>query len=255
MAYPIIPWIGGKRRLADRIIPLLPGHTCYVEPFAGGAAIFFMKEPSKVEVLNDINGELVNLYRVVKHHLEEFARQFKWALSSREIFRWLQITPAETLTDIQRAARFYYLQKLAFGARVSSQTYGTATTTPPKLNLLRLEEDLSQAHLRLMHAQIERLEWAECVRRYDREHTVFYFDPPYLGTEGYGLDFPVEDYARIAGAVREMKGKAIVSVNDIPQMRKVFAGLPKRQVRIDYNVGGSDRGRDRRELIITNFRP
>lgn len=111
MSSPIIPWIGGKRRLADRLLPYFPPHQCYVEPFAGGAALFFLRQvPADVEVLNDVNGELVNLYRVVKHHLEEFVRQFKWALSSRQVFKWLQITPEETLTDIQRAARFFYLQ-------------------------------------------------------------------------------------------------------------------------------------------------
>jgi len=233
---------------------MFPQHTCYVEAFAGGAALFFLKEPSKAEVLNDINGELVNLYRIVKHHVEEFARQFKWALSSREIFKWLQVTPPETLTDVQRAARFYYLQKLAFGARVHGQSYGTATTTPPRLNLLRLEEDLSQAHLRLSHASIERLEWSECVRRYDRAHTLFYMDPPYWGTEGYGLAFPLEEYGRLADAVRGMEGKVIVSVNDVPEMRRVFAGLPTKRVSISYTVGASGRGRQPRgELIITNF--
>ena len=114
MATPIIPWIGGKRRLARHILPLFGEHTCYVEPFCGAAALFFMKKPVKAEVLNDINGELVNLYRVVQHHLEEFIRQFKWSLSSRQIFKWMQATPIEPLTDIQRATRFYYLQKSAW---------------------------------------------------------------------------------------------------------------------------------------------
>ena len=86
---PVVPWIGGKRRLAKYIIPLFPRHTCYVEPFCGAAALYFMKHQAEVEVLNDINGELVNMYRVVKHHLEEFAKQFKWALTSREIYKWL----------------------------------------------------------------------------------------------------------------------------------------------------------------------
>lgn len=124
MSSPIIPWIGGKRRLAPVILPLLTDHKCYVELFAGAAAIFFLKQPSDVEVLNDINGDLVNLYRVVKNHLEEFVRQFKWALTSRQIYKWTQATPPETLTDIQRAARFFYLQKLAFGARVEGQFLG-----------------------------------------------------------------------------------------------------------------------------------
>lgn len=135
---PIVPWIGGKRRLAKKILPLFRDHQCYVEPFCGAAALYFMKDQSHVEVLNDISGELVNLYRVVKNHLEEFIRQFKWALSSRQIFKWLQITPEDTLTDIQRAARFFYLQKLAFGGKVEGRTFGTATTSPPRLNLLRI---------------------------------------------------------------------------------------------------------------------
>ena len=65
-AKPIIAWMGGKRRLAKHILPLFPKHSCYIEPFAGGAALFFMKKPSEVEVLNDVNGELINMYRVVK---------------------------------------------------------------------------------------------------------------------------------------------------------------------------------------------
>lgn len=136
MVTPIIPWMGGKRRLADRIFPRFPDHSCYIEPFAGGAALFFLRQPAEVEVLNDINGELVNLYRVVQNHLEEFVRQFKWTLSSRQMFEWHKTTRPETLTDIQHAARFYYLQQNAFGSRIAGQSFGTATTASPGLNLL-----------------------------------------------------------------------------------------------------------------------
>lgn len=118
MSKPIIPWIGGKRKLATHILPLFPSHQCYVEPFCGAAALYFLKRPSEVEILNDINGDLVNLYRVVKYHLEELYKQFKWALTSRQNWDWLKETPPATLTDVQRAARFLYLQKLAFGGRV-----------------------------------------------------------------------------------------------------------------------------------------
>ena len=114
-ALPLVPWVGGKRRLAQHILPLFPEHSCYVEPFCGAAALFFLKEPAKVEVLNDVHGELVRLYRVVQNHLDEFVRQFRWALASREMYGWLQAVPPDTLTDIQRAARFFYLQKLGFG--------------------------------------------------------------------------------------------------------------------------------------------
>lgn len=257
MYAPIVPWVGGKRRLADRLIRLFPPHQCYVEPFAGAAAVFFAKLPSEVEVLNDVNGELINLYRVVQHHLEEFVRQFKWALSSRTVYRWLQQQPAEPLTDIQRAARFYYLQVNAFGGKVEGQSFGFATTTPPGLNLLRIEEELSAAHLRLASVYIENADWRECLRRYDRPRTLFYMDPPYWDTEGYGVPFPLERYTEMAAAMRALEGRAIVSVNEHPAMREAFAGFPIETVDITYQVGGTSRGADhraeRRELVIFSW--
>jgi DNA adenine methylase len=250
---PLVPWIGGKRRLAKYLLPLFPQHECYVEPFAGGAALFFLKDQSDVEVLNDINGDLVSLYQVIKHHPEEFMRQFKWALSSRQIYQWQKSIPVESLTDIQRAARFYYLQKLGFGGKVEGRTFGTATTSPPRLNLMRIEEDLSAAHLRLSRTFIEHLPWKECVRRYDRPHTLFYLDPPYWGTEGYGVDFGLEQYAVMAEQAKSIKGKMIISVNDIPEMRQAFSGLTIERVEVNYTVGGVGRSKGSGELIIRNW--
>ncbi|BBF84438.1 methyl-directed repair DNA adenine methylase [Aquitalea magnusonii] len=249
---PIIPWIGGKRRLAKHILPLFPEHTCYVEPFCGAAALYFMKKPAKVEVLNDISGELVNLYRVVQHHLEEFVRQFKWALISREMYKWLQITPEVILTDIQRAARFYYLQKMAFGGKVSGQTFGTSTTNQPTMNLLRIEEELSAAHLRLARTYIEHLDWKTCIQKYDRPHTLFYADPPYWQTEGYGVPFPFEEYQALAEVMRGCKGKVILSINDHPDIRDVFEGFRMEQVAIQYSVN-QNKGKASAELIISNW--
>lgn len=250
---PIVPWIGGKRRLAKHILPLFPAHTCYVEPFCGAAALYFLKTPSKTEVINDINGELVNLYRVVKHHLEEFIRQFKWALVSRQIYKWLQDTPEETLTDIQRAARFYYLQKQAFGGKVADHTFGTSTTSAPRFNLLRIEEELSMAHLRLSRTLIEHLDWYQCIERYDRPHTLFYCDPPYWGTEGYGVEFGLENYDHMADLARRIKGKMIISVNDIPEMRQAFNGLNMQSVDISYNLKVTGKPSPKKELVICNF--
>lgn len=251
-AAPIIPWLGGKRRLADTLLRRFPDHTCYVEVFAGGAALYFMRHPAEVEVINDVNGDLVNLYRVVKHHLEEFVRQFKWALSSRQIFRWTQDTPPEVLTDVQRAARFFYLQQQAFGGRVEGQTWGTATTAPA-INLLRIEENLSGAHLRLASAYIEQLDWAACLDRYDRPHTLFYMDPPYWQTEGYGVPFAWEQYELMAAKLRQLKGKAIVSINDHPDIRRAFDGFQMESLAIDYTVGGGANRAERQELIIYSW--
>ncbi|VVE14478.1 restriction endonuclease subunit M [Pandoraea anapnoica] len=251
MANPIVPWIGGKRRLAELLIPRFPDHTCYVEVFAGGAALFFLRSPAQCEVINDINGELVNLYRVVQHHLEEFVRQFKWAISSRQVFKWLQMTPTEPLTDIQRAARFYYLSQHAFGAKVQGQSFGTATTAPV-VNLLRIEESLSAAHLRLAGVQVENVAWQDCVARYDRPHTFFYMDPPYWETEGYGVPFEFDQYVQMADVLARLEGKAIVSLNDHPAIRECFGRFQMESTDISYTVGGGG-GTARRELIIYSW--
>ena len=120
---PLVPWMGGKRRLAKHLLPMFPEHSCYVEPFAGGAALFFLRpQPAKVEVLNDINGQLVNLYRVVQHHFDEFVRQFEWTLTSREVFARLQSVPPDSMTDIQHAPAA--CAGVAFAGTVGVEVYG-----------------------------------------------------------------------------------------------------------------------------------
>ena len=171
------------------------------------------------------------------------------------VFKWLQDTKPETLTDIQRAARFYYLQHHAFGGRVESQSFGTATTAPA-INLLRIEESLSAAHLRLASGTtVENLPWADCLARYDRPHTFFYADPPYWQTEGYGVPFPFDEYLALASAMRTCKGKMMVSINDHPQIREAFAGLVMLELEIGYSVGREKSGKQSRELVITNWEP
>ena len=249
---PIIPWMGGKRRLARHILPIFGDHTCYVEPFSGGAALYFMKPPSDIEVLNDINGELVNLYRVVKHHLDEFLRHFRWALVSRQDFMDARDINPKNLTDVQRAARFFYLQKLAFGGRAHGQAFGTRATKRPGLNLLRIEEDLSAAHIRLARTTIEHLPWLDCAERYDRPSTLTYMDPPYFGTEGYGVDFGIEEYGKMADFAKNSEGQVVVSVNDTPEMRDIFSGLSMQCVGIKYTAGGAGKVTNSNELIISN---
>lgn len=168
------------------------------------------------------------------------------------MFEWLKDTPSETLTDIQRAARFFYLQHSAFGGRVDGQTYGTATTAPPGLNLLRIEENLSAAHLRLASAYIENLAWNECIRRYDRTHTFFFMDPPYWETEGYGVQFGWEQYELLAATLGQLKGKAMVTLNDHPAIRELFKAFPIESTDIVYTVGGGA-GAPRRELVIFSW--
>jgi DNA adenine methylase len=251
---PIFPWMGGKTRLAKHIIPMMPDHTCYLELFAGAAAIFVKKEPSKAEVLNDINGDLVNLYRVVRHHLDEFVHQFQYSLASRQMFQWAKDTQPDTLTDIQRAARFLYLQRMCFGGKSLGRTFGTSTTAPPRLRIKDLAEEMEVAWHRLSDVTIENLDWKSCLGKYDRPHTLAYIDPPYLETAGYdGGPFGLAEWESLGEAVRGMKGKAIISSGDHPEIRRIFDGMKIQAVPITYHVGGQKNRPSRTELIIQSW--
>lgn len=250
---PLSGWVGGKFQLAKKIVSMIPEHQCYIEPFSGAAWVYFRKEKSEVEVLNDINLEIVTLYRVIQHHLEEFLRYFKWVLISRDEFERLLKMEATTLTDIQRAARFFYLQKSAFSGRVDHPSFGYATTRPPRLNLLRIEEDLSQAHLRLHNVYIENLNYANLIKRYDRPHSFFYIDPPYWGCENdYGKNiFARSDFEVLAGLLKTIEGKFLLSLNDVPEVREIFAGFVMEEVTVTYTC--SKKHSKAGELLIRNY--
>lgn len=249
-----LAWLGGKSRLADRIIALIPPHTAYCEVFAGAAWVLFKKPESKVEIINDINHELITLYRCVKHHLPALVEQFRWMLVARDEFDRFLATPADTLTDIQRSARFYYLAKCAFGARINKPTFGIAASGAPRLNLRRLEEDLSEAHLRLSRVFIESRPYQDVIERFDKPETFFYIDPPYWGCEGdYGKDlFSRDDFTRLADLLGCVKGKFILSLNDTPGVREVFANFRLEKVTTRYSVGAA-RNQVVGELLIMNF--
>ncbi|MDD2711357.1 MAG: DNA adenine methylase [Simplicispira sp.] len=247
-------WLGGKSRLADRIIEKMPAHQTYCEVFAGAAWVLFKKPESKVEIINDINSDLTNLYRCVKHHLAELVAQFRWMLVSRDEFDRFLKTPADTLTDIQRAARFFYLAKTSFGARIVKPSYGISATGAPRLNLLRIEEDLSEAHLRLSRVFIECKPYDQVIKRFDKPGTLFYLDPPYWACEkdyGEGV-FSREDFGRLATILDGLKGKFILSLNDTPGVRETFANFKIEAIKTRYSISGSSK-QEASEVLISNF--
>jgi DNA adenine methylase len=199
MAHPIIPWPGGKRRLLTQLLPLFDGieHRCYVEAFAGGAALLFARPPAPVEVLNDINGELVRLYRCVQHHLDELVRQFRWALTSREMFagRSCSTSSRSPTSSAPRVSSTCRSSRSA--ARWPARASATARRrrqVEPAAHRGGLEPSASAAR----GVTIENSSWQELVRRYDRAETAFYFDPPYWQTSGYGNQFGFEQYEQLA---------------------------------------------------------
>lgn len=248
-----LSYIGGKSKLAQTIIEIMPEHLSYCEVFAGAAWVYFKKEPSKYEVINDLDSDLIAFYRVLQNHLEEFLKQFKWLLSSREWFEdWKRQREAGGLTDIQRAARYYYLQRLCFGGRVKNRTFGAGPMRRPRINLLRIEEELSEVHLRLAAATIENLPWLDFIGRYDREKAFLYLDPPYYLLPYYEHNLNIEDYQEMAKILAGIKGKFILSINDHQEMREVFTGFNIKPLTLKYSVARK-KNTEGKELLIRNY--
>lgn len=249
----LFSYIGGKNRLAKRVIEIFPKHTTYVEAFAGGAQVFFHKEPSKVEVLNDLDGEIVNCYRVCQQHYEELLRYFRFIVVSRSWFDLLKATNPATLTDIQRAARYLYLLRNCFASLVRNPVYHRNVIQPPSFNLERLPELIENAHKRLQRVQMECAPYEEVIERFDRPTTLFYLDPPYWGRKLYRHNFSEADFAALAERLKKIRGKFILSLNDVPEVRKLFGGFHIQGVELHYTSQKSA-GRRYKEVLITNFR-
>jgi len=250
-----LSYIGGKSRLAPRILARIPDHHCYCEVFAGAAWLLFRKEESKVEILNDINTDLITLYRIVKNHLEEFIRYLKWILVSRDEFsRFMAETP-ESLTDIQRAVRFYYLMRCGYASRIKSPCFSVSPTRPSAFNLLRIEEELSDVHLRLCRVYIENMDYKALIPRFDRPETFFYLDPPYYGFEDYYGDgiFSQQDFVTLRDLLAGLNGKFLLSINDTHVIRRLFKDFHIETEWTNYLAAGGDKQKKVTELLISNY--
>lgn len=250
----LVSYIGGKNRLAKPIIEIFPEHVTYVEAFAGGAQVFFHKEPSSVEVLNDLDGELMNVYRCAQQHYEELLRYFKYILVGRQWFDLLKRSDPTTLTDIQRAARYIYLLRNSFASLVRDPNYQRHVIQPPSFNLESLPEHIENAHKRLARVQLECAPYEEVIARYDRPTTLFYLDPPYYARRQYRFNLGEDDFAKLAGQLKDIRGKFVLSLNDVPEVRKLFADFHIRGIELHY-TSQKEAGKRYKEVLITNFKP
>src|SRR5258708_15506419 len=197
MAEPL-SYIGGKNRMANQIIQILPKHTRYVEAFAGGAQVLFRKEPSKVEVLNDLDNEIANVFRICQNHYEELLRYFRYVLVSRTWFDLLKKTDPAALTDIQRAARHLYLLRNRFAGLVVHPVYHRNVIQPPGFNLESLPALIEKTHKRLERVQIECAPHEEVLKHYDRKATLFYLDRQYYARKLYRHNLSPADFEKLA---------------------------------------------------------
>ncbi|MCF7788654.1 MAG: DNA adenine methylase [Prosthecobacter sp.] len=216
---PLLRWPGGKTRLLTELLPLIRPHTIFVEAFAGGAALTLAKEPSKVEVINDINGELVNLYRHAQFHIDALVAEVEFTLNSRLDLEALIEQPG--FTGLQQAARYLLRNRLSFGGGGSS--FAVAKQAQPSRSAVL--EKLRALNTRLDKVAVENLPYERLFKNYDSPGTLWFCDPPY--TVGEVNTYAAWDQERMAGfaaAVAGLQGDWIVTVNDTPENRALFKG-------------------------------
>ncbi|SDH87841.1 DNA adenine methylase [Roseospirillum parvum] len=253
---PVAPYVGGKRALAARIIERIEAipHATYAEPFVGMGGVFLRRRTAaKVEVINDGSRDVATFFRVLQRHYPQFMDTLRFQITARSEFERLKAADPDTLTDLERSARFLYLQRLSYGGKVASRTFGVEATRPARFNLNALGPRLEELHERLAGVVIECLPFAAFLDRYDRPETLFYVDPPYWGTEAYyGRElFSRADHTRLAAALKQLGGGFILSMNDVPEVRELYAWADIEEVQTTYSVRGRGHNHPAAELLIS----
>ena len=249
-------YIGGKRLLAKRLaerINAVP-HDLYAEVFMGMGGVFFKRTSApKTEVINDVSKDVATFFRCLQNHYQALLDMLKWQLSSRNEFERLMGQDPDTLTDLQRSVRFLYLQRLTFGGKVAGRTFGVDTTSPARFDIQRLIPLLEAAHERLSGVWIECKPWQAFIKQWDREHSLFFLDPPYWGFENYyGKDkFDRSQFSEISETLKGLRGRFIMTLNDVPEVRELFDWADIEPVELTYSVGGVN-GKKVKELIISS---
>ena len=253
-AKPVAPYLGGKRALAGRLVERFNAidHDRYVEVFVGMGGPFFRRNlRPKMEVINDISKDVTTLFRILQRHLPQFIETLKYQLAGRAEFERLKASNPETLTDLERAARFLYLQRMGFGGM--GRNMGIDFNRGARFNLTKLEPMLQDVHERLTSVIIECMGYAELIAKYDsRPGTLFYLDPPYWGcTDDYGKNiFSEADFTVLRDLLATIQGRFVLSINAVPEIRELFSGFDIEEVDLNYRVSG--KVTPAKELIISN---
>lgn len=217
-----IRWMGGKALLAKQLIELFVPHHCYVEAFGGGGALFFNKEKSKVEVYNDVNSDLVNFFRILRYHPEPLIQELELVPNSREEFEAYLQHPG--FTDIQKAARWFFLNANSFGGRneyfAASKKSGGGASSSNGNPMSSLRETAQ----RFDKVAVENLDFSECLRRYDSPETLFFLDPPYIRGATYKDRMALDQHRLLAEILPSLKGHWLLTYDDVPEVREWYAG-------------------------------
>ena len=256
--HSFINWVGGKRLLRKKIEPLIPKDILsYLEVFGGGAWILLYKDKwADLEVYNDLDSRLVNLFRIVKYHPNAFKEELSYLLGSREMF--MQFLGMNPITDIQRAVQFYFLITRSFGGRGESfgsvrKSCGGASKSQGNM-LLKIDN----IHKRLDKVLIENKDFEAFIKQYDHEDAFFYCDPPYSCGAGYAVTSTKGfDHERLRVTLGQIKGRFLLSYDDAPKIRELYAGYEmiatERLNGINNKQGIDRKNKMFKELLIANY--
>jgi DNA adenine methylase len=206
-------YYGGKQTLARRIVEMIPEHRCYVEPFAGGASVFWAKQRAIIEVLNDLNGEIVNFYRQMRDNGEELCRLVELTPYAKEehalavdVYRG-----RKNVGDMERARLFFLNANASFAAELCAG-FGRSRKKREAQGYRVKQERLPTLLARLSGVTIDHMPAVDCIMQYDTEHTFFYVDPPYVDAyQGHYAGFTREHLAELVDVLKGIKGKFILS--------------------------------------------
>ena len=243
-----ISWIGGKKLLRKKILEQFPSqYSRYVEVFGGAGWVLFAEErKTDLEVYNDMDSSLVNLFRCVKHHPDALQKELEWILYSRELFFDAR-EDSRGLTDIQRAARFFVLIKESFGADCHSFG-GRRRDMEKAVNYLR------EVSVRLNQVVVEHMDFERLLKVYGRPDALFYLDPPYFHTESYyDVKFEPKDHIRLRDALGRVQGRFLLSYNDCEEARELYKGFVILEVDRSSNLSSGVHKKCYPELIIKNY--
>lgn len=253
----LIAWIGGKKLLRKTIAPLIPKDIkSYIEPFGGGAWVLFYKDKwAEHEVYNDLDGRLVNLFRIVKYHPKAFKDEIKYLLGSREMF--FQFLKGQFITDIQRAVQFFFIVTRSFGG--NCRTFGVAKRKQGGAcrSQYTVLDKIDGIHERLDTVLIENRDFETLIKQYDHEGAFFYCDPPYSSGTGYETSSTKEfEHERLRDVLKNIKGRFLLSYDDSLKIRELYKNFEIIEVsrynginhRLDANVN-----KTYKELLIANY--
>ncbi len=251
-----IKWVGGKARMAKHIIPFIPQHTGYIEVFGGAASVLFTKTPSKWEVLNDLDGNLMNFWDVVQNSYDELIHSFEYELVSRQKFNFYKqkYLQNDYIDNIERAKIFYYLNKSDFGADMKNPIFGVGKDRS-RLRLEQIKSDIELSHERLIKVIIEHKNFVDIFKIYDDKNSFFYIDSPYRNTKQYITGkFTDEQYYQLCDCCSNAKGKWLYTINDDLFIRELFKEFNIFTQDVPYSISKNQNGRYKnKELIITNY--